>query len=215
MSEEKYNLILKAVLEGEDEEAARLVEDALEMGLPLRDILQKGIIAGIIRAGELWNANEYFLPDVVLATESFRAAMGVLGPRLKEGEGNAPTKKFVIGVVEGDVHDLGKDLVVAMLTSAGFDVIDLGINVPNAKFIETVKNEKPDILGMGTYMTTTMAVIEEIIEGLKEEGLRESVTLMVGGIPTSQEFCDRVGADAWGKDALTTVRRSLELVGGK
>ena len=214
MSDEKYNLILKAVLEGEDEAAARLVEDALEGGLPLMDILHKGIIAGIIRAGELWNTNEYFLPDVILSTESFRAAMGVLGPRLKEREGNSRSRKFMIGVVEGDVHDLGKDLVAAMLTSAGFEVIDLGINVPNVKFIEAVKNEKPDILGIGAYMTTTMASIEQVITQLKAEGVRENFKLMVGGIPTSQEFCDKVGADAWGKDALTTVKKALELAGG-
>lgn len=211
---EQYEAILNAVVEGEDEDAARLVEEGLAAGLPPLDILQQGVIAGITRTGELWQANEYFLPDVILAADAFKAAMIPLEPRLKEGGDGRPSHKFVIGVVEGDMHDLGKGLVIAMLQSAGFEVIDLGIDVPQTRFIEAVKEHKPAIVGMGAYMTTTMLEMKGIIAELQEQGLRGGTKVMIGGVPTSQEFADEVGADAWGKDALLAMQRALELVGG-
>ena len=125
-----------------------------------------------------------------------------------------PSHKVVIGVVEGDMHDLGKSLVIAMLQSAGFEVIDLGIDVPNATFIQAVKEHKPAIVGLGAYMTTTMLMMKDFIGELKAQGLRDSVKVLVGGVPTSQEFADEVGADAWGKDAIITMEKALDLVGG-
>jgi 5-methyltetrahydrofolate--homocysteine methyltransferase len=211
---ETLEAILKAVVEGEDEDAARMVEEALDGGLSPLDILHKGVVAGILRTGELWQANEYFLPDVILAADAFKAAMVPLEPRLREDDGGAPQHKFVIGVVEGDMHDLGKGLVATMLQSSGFEVIDLGIDVPQAKFVEVVKEQRPDIVGLGAYMTTTMLQMKDIIQQLADEGLRDGVRVMVGGVPTSQEFADEVGADAWGKDALDAMRKALELVGG-
>ena len=211
--DERYEAISKAVTEGEDEDAARLVIDALGAGLPPLNILQKGVVAGIMRAGDLWRANEYFLPDVIMAADAFKEAMAPLEPRLRETEEGYLGKKFVIGVVQGDMHDLGKSLVIAMLTSAGFEVTDLGIDVPLEKFVEAVKETKPDIVGMGAYMTTTMLQMKEVIAKLKEQGLRDEVKVMVGGVPTSQEFADEVGADAWGKDALDAMQKARELVG--
>ncbi len=211
---EKYLEILNAIVEGEDEEASRLVEEALAAGLPALDILNQGVVAGISKTGELWKANEYFLPDVILSADAFKAAMLPLEPKLKEGSEGRPSQKFVIGVVEGDMHDLGKSLVIALLQSAGFEVIDLGIDVPNAAFIEAVKEHQPAILGMGAYMSTTMLTMKEIIEDLKIEGLRDGLKIMVGGVPTSQEFCEEVGADAWGKDAMVTMEKALQLIGG-
>lgn len=213
MSEPQFNAISKAVTEGEDVEAGRLVEQALEAGLAPLDILQKGVVHGIARAGELWKANEYFLPDVILAADAFKAAMQPLEPRLKEGTDGRRGGKFVIGVVEGDMHDLGKSLVGAMLTSAGFEVIDLGIDVPAGRFIDAVKTHQPDIVGMGAYMTTTMLQMRNIISELEAQGLRKSLKVMVGGVPTSQEFADEVGADAWGKDALDSMQKALKLIG--
>ncbi len=211
---EKYEAILNAVVEGLDEEAAQLVEEALDLGLPPLDIMQEGVVAGILKTGELWQANEYFLPDVILAADAFKAAMAPLEPRLREARGEQAGRKFVIGVVEGDMHDLGKGLVIAMLASVGFEVIDLGIDVPSARFIEAVKEHKPDIVGLGAYMTTTMLEMKEVIAELQAQGLRDGTKVMVGGVPTSQEFADEVGADAWGKDALVAMQKALELVGG-
>ena len=214
MSEASYQAISQAVTTGEDEDAERLVNEALAAGLPPLAILQQGAVAGITRAGELWKVNEYFLPDVILAADAFKAAMGPLEPRLKEANGGLQGRKFVIGVVAGDMHDLGKGLVIAMLRSSGFEVIDLGIDVPNEKFIQAVREHKPDIVGMGAYMTTTMLGMKEIVAELELQGLRDGVKVLVGGVPTSQEFADEVGADAWGRDALDAMHKALELVGG-
>ena len=214
MSEDLYAAIKQAVTEGEDEDAGPLVEKALAAGLPPLDILQQGVVAGITQAGELWQANEYFLPDVILAADAFDAAMVPLEPKLKEAQGDVAGWKYVIGVVHGDMHDLGKSLVIAMLQSAGFEVIDLGIDVPADKFVEAVREHKPEIVGMGAYMSTTMLEMGNIISTLEAEGLRDGTKIMVGGVPTSQEFADEVGADAWGRDALDAMQAALKLVGG-
>ncbi len=212
MSEEKYLAISKAVTEGEDDMAGQLVQEALDSGLPPLEILQQGVVPGITKAGELWKANQYFLPDVILAADAFKAGMAPLEPQLKKTRGGQTNGKIVIGVVEGDMHDLGKSLVIAMLTSAGFEVIDLGINVPLNTFIQTVKEQKPAIVGMGAYMTTTMLEMKAVIAELEKQGLRDSVKVLVGGVPTSQEFADEVGADAWGKDALDTLAKARQLM---
>ncbi len=177
------------------------------------EILNGGVVPGIVGAGDLWKANKYFLPDVIMSAEAFKAAMRPLEPRLREAQGGNPRGKVVIGVVEGDMHELGKSLVIAMLTSAGFDVTDLGINVPLATFVATVKEVRPDIVGLGAYMTTTMLQMREIITELDRQGLRKDLRVLVGGVPTSQEFADEIGADAWGKDALDAMSKALGLVG--
>ncbi len=213
MSQAIMDSISKAITEGEDVEAERLVRQALDDSLPPLEILQKGVVSGITKAGELWKANEYFLPDVILASDAFSAAMRPLAPRLKETRGSSTKGKFVIGVVEGDMHNLGKSLVGAMLTSAGFEVIDLGIDVPRAKFIEAVKIHQPAFLGLGAYMSTTMLQMKEIIAELDTLGLRKKLKVMVGGVPTSQEFADEIHADAWGKDAMDSMQKALEMEG--
>jgi 5-methyltetrahydrofolate--homocysteine methyltransferase len=212
MSDAKYQTISKAVTEGEDTQARQLVNEALAAGLPPVDILQEGVVAGITQAGELWKANKYFLPDVILSADAFKAAMEPLTPLLKQAQGRS-RGKFVIGVVEGDMHDLGKSLVGAMLSSAGFEVIDLGINVSQDKFIQAIKDHQPVILGLGAYMSTTMLEMKGVIAELERQGLRTKVKVMVGGVPTSQEFADEVGADAWGKEALEAMSKALKLVG--
>jgi corrinoid protein of di/trimethylamine methyltransferase len=211
---EKYAEISKAIVDGEDVIATSLVKEALAEGLPALDILNHGVVAGITRTGELWKANQYFLPDVILSADAFKAAMLPLEPKLKEGAGGKKIHKFVIGVVQGDMHDLGKSLVIALLQSAGFEVVDLGIDVPREKFIEAVREHKPAILGMGAYMSTTMLEMKDIIAELEKQGLRNGLKVMVGGVPTSQEFADEVGADAWGKDAMVTMEKALKLAGG-
>lgn len=211
---DKLQAIIKAIVEGEDADAARLVQQALDDGLPPLDILNQGVVAGITKTGELWKANEYFLPDVILAADAFKAAMTPLEPHLKESQESRPRRKFVIGVVEGDMHDLGKTLVIALLQSAGFEVIDLGIDVPKEKFVAAVKEHKPAILGLGAYMSTTMLGMKDIITEIDKQGLRNGLKIMVGGVPTSQEFANEVGADGWGKDAMLAMEKALELVGG-
>jgi 5-methyltetrahydrofolate--homocysteine methyltransferase len=209
---EHLEAILAAIVEGEDTEATRLVTEALSAGVAPLDILEQGVVAGITRTGVLWKSNQYFLPDVLLAADAFKAAMVPLEPRLREDGNGRPRQKMVIGVVEGDMHDLGKSLVIAMLQSAGFEVIDLGIDVHRDTFIQAVREHKPAIVGMGAYMSTTMLLMKDIIAELKKQGLRDTVKVMVGGVPTNQEFADEIGADAWGKDALDAMSKALQLV---
>lgn len=211
MNEDLYKAISKAVTEGEEEEAVKRVNEALKSGLRSTEVMQQGIVAGITKAGELWKANEYFLPDVIMAADAFKAAMAVLKPHIKGEDGRPKGKKFVIGVVQGDVHDLGKSLVIAMFASAGLEVIDLGIDVPLQRFIEAVREHKPDIVGLGAYMTTTMLEMKEVIAELEKQGLRRNLKVMIGGVPTSQEFANEVRADAWGRDALDAMQKALKL----
>jgi len=202
-----------AILEGEDDLAQSLAQKALEENIQPLNIVNEGIIPGIEEAGELWKKNEYFLPDVVMSAEAFKMAMEIIEPHLTAGEFGA-TGKVVIGTVAGDMHTLGKIIVIVMLRSAGFEVIDVGEDVSIATFIEKVKELKPNILGLGCYMTTTMLDMKDIIKKLQENGLRNSVKVMVGGVPTSQEFADEIGADAWGKNAIDAAEKAKKLMEG-
>jgi methylmalonyl-CoA mutase cobalamin-binding domain/chain len=214
MTQPQYQSILDAIVHGDDLLAPQGVQQALDAGLPPLDILRQGVVAGISRTGELWAANEYFLPDVILSVEAFKAAMVPLQPRLQAESGGGAGRAFVLGVVHGDVHDLGKGLVAAMLQASGFRVVDLGINVSAEQFIAAVREHKPAILGLGAYMSTTMLQMPEVIAELERQGLRAGLKIMVGGVPTSQEFADQVGADSWGRDALDAAQKALQLVGG-
>jgi len=209
---EALQKLQQAVTEGEDDAAAAAAKQALQEGAKALDIVNSAIVPGIQAAGQLWKDNKYFLPDVVMAAEAFNAAMAVVQPKLT-AEGAKKTGKVLIGTVAGDMHTLGKSIVIAMLQGAGFEVIDLGVDVPVKTFIDKTAELKPDIVGAGCYMSTTMLEMKDIISGLKAKGLRGKVKVMVGGVPTSQEFADEVGADAWGKDALDATAKALKLVG--
>lgn len=204
--------IKEAIVAGDDGRAAQLTGEALKRGVAATAILEKAAISGIQEAGRLWDENEYFLPDVILSAEAFKAAMGVLEPALagaKTGKG-----KVAIAVVEGDMHDLGKNIVTAFVAGSGFEVIDLGVDVATDSIVAKVREAKPDVLGLGAYMSTTMLTIGDVIESLKKAGLRDKVKVIVGGVPTTQAFADQVGADAWGKDALDTLAKVKELIRG-
>ena len=200
----------KAVLEGEDELAVRLSQEALDVSINPIDI-SKIIISGIGEAGELWKKNIYFQSDVVMSAEAFRAAMEVVEPHMTAGEAGE-SGKVIIGTVAGDMHNLGKIMVIAMLRAALFEVIDLGEDVPGSTFIEKVKEIKPDILGLGCYMTTTMLEVKDIIKDLEKKGLRSGVKVIIGGVPTTQEFAEECGADAWGRDALDAVEKARQIM---
>ncbi len=192
---------------------ASLVEEAL-LAHTAPDILDGAVIPGIREAGRLWDEGIYFLPDVIMATESFKEAMQLMEAGLAAGE-ISHAGKYLIGVVEGDVHDLGKSIVAAMLTSGGFEVVDLGSNVSVRTFVEKVREHEPDILGIGAYMSTTMLIMREVIEALEAGGLREKVKVMVGGVPITPQYAEDVGADGFGRDAMEALHNALKIVGAE
>ncbi len=200
--------IRQGVVEGDT--VVALVEEALQT-LPAGDILQKSLVEAMQQVGELWKDGTYFLPDIVLAAEAFKEALEILTPHLARGD--VPRRgRYLIGVVQGDVHDLGKSIVITMLTSGGFEVIDLGINVPVEVFVEKVKELNPDILGIGAYMSTTMLLMKDVIKALEEAGIRDKVKVMVGGVPVTPGYAEEVGADSYGRDALEALENSLKLL---
>jgi 5-methyltetrahydrofolate--homocysteine methyltransferase len=208
---ETLEKLKQAIVDGDDDMAVTLTEEVLQGGVDGLEIVKTAIVPGIEQAGKLWHDNIYFMPDVVLSAEAFKAAMQVVKPHTL-GRKTDSRGKIILGVVAGDMHDLGKSIVIAMLMGAGFDVVDLGVDIPAATFIEKVKELKPDILGIGCYMTTTMLELKEVLRALEENGLRSTVKIMIGGVPTTQQFADEIGADAWGKDALDAVTAAKQLI---
>ena len=202
----------KAIVEGDEDLALEKLEECLNAGEKPAELLEKAVVAGINEAGRLWQENEYFLPDVILSAEAFKAVMAEMGPKLA-GADVKSHGTVLIGTVEGDMHDLGKSIVIAMLSSAGYQVHDLGVDVPANTFIEKTKELKPDILGLGAYMSTTMEFMGDIIHRLVDEGIRDQVKVLIGGVPTSAEFAAEIKADAWGKDALDAVEKANQLLG--
>ncbi len=204
--------VKQAIVDGDDDIAVAQIEQALEEGIDPEKVLKQAIVPGIERAGELWRENVYFMPDVVLSAEAFGVAMKAVEPHLA-GRDTNKLGTIIIGVVAGDMHDLGKSIVIAMLTGAGFEVIDLGVDVPTETFIEKIKELNPDIVGIGCYMTTTMLELKDMMKLLEGSELRGRVKVMIGGVPTTQQFADEIGADAWGKDALDAVGKARNLMG--
>lgn len=196
---------------GDDEKAAELTRGAIAQNLAPGDILNQGLIAGMNVVGEKFRTREIFLPDVLLAAKAMYAGMDLLKPLLvKDG---VPTRgRVVLGTVQGDLHDIGKQLVGIMLRGAGFEVIDLGHDVAPARFVAAVKEFRPAVLGLSTLLTTTMPVMRKVVALLKEEGLAGQVKTIVGGAPVSAEFAREIGADAYGYDAANAVERVMALV---
>lgn len=197
---------------GDEVEAEKLARGALDSGAPAREVLEKGAVAGIDEAGRLWQEGEYFLPDVILATEAFNVVMKVVEPLLADEAGSA-RGKIVLGSVEGDAHDLGKNIVAAMLRSSLYEVFDLGVDVPAARFVEAARERGADIVGLGAYMTTTMRNMEGVIAALEEAGLRRSVKVIIGGAPVTEEYAGKIGADGYGADAVEAVGLVGRLLG--
>lgn len=196
--------LAKAVTEGDEERAEQVTRRALDQGMDAAELLQKGAVAGIYEAGRRWQEGEYFLPDIVLATEAYGVALERLEPLLAS-KGAKPRGKVVIGSVEGDAHDLGKNIVVALLRCAGYDVTDLGVDVTAGGFVEAARDTVADVVGLGAYMTTTMRNMQGIIEAFGDAGLRDSVKVVVGGAAVTAEYAGRIGADGFAKNAAEAV----------
>ena len=189
-----------------------LVKKAVESNYRVIDIINSMAEAMKV-IGEKFESGEYFVADLIIASDIFKEAMKILEPLiLKNREFVKPIGVVVIGTVEGDIHDIGKNLVATMLRANGFEVIDLGVDVPPQKFVDAVKKYKPDIVAMSALLTSTMVNMRKVIEALEKEGLRDKVKIIVGGAPVTEKFAKEIGADAYGENAVKAVEICKKLV---
>jgi 5-methyltetrahydrofolate--homocysteine methyltransferase len=196
---------------GEDKVVADLVQQALDQEMSPAEILDDGLIAGMDEVGRDFKAGDLFVPEVLIAARAMHAGMNVLRPLLAESD--VPSAgKYVIGTAQGDLHDIGKNLVKMMLEGAGFETIDLGTDVRPEDFVAAVQEHQPQLLGMSALLTTTMPGMKATIEALQEAGLRDTVKIMIGGAPVTAAFAEQIGADAYAPDAATAVDVARSLV---
>lgn len=198
------NKIAEALIAGNAPEVKKLTEEALAEGLNPQVIIQEGLIPGMTEVGRRFKANEFYVPEVLIAARAMHAGLDVLKPLLTESK-IEPVGKVVLGTVQGDLHDIGKNLVGMMLEGAGFSVVDMGTDVSPNKFIEAVKENKPQILGMSALLTTTMPSMKKTIEAVKEAGLRDQVKVIIGGAPVTERYACEIGADGYAPDAASAV----------
>jgi len=200
-----------ALIAGKQDEVIKLTQEALDGGTAAKEILDNGLLAGMDVVGQRFKAGDMFIPEVLLCARCMHGAMDILKPLLSESDA-AGAGTYLIGTVEGDLHDIGKNLVSMMLQGAGFKVVDLGTNITAQQFVDAVKEHNPKVIGMSALLTTTMPKMEETIAALKEAGIRDQVKIMAGGAPVTQDFVDKIGADAYGANAASAVEKAKELV---
>lgn len=199
-------------LDGEVEPVIELTREGLELGMAPLTLLYDALIPSLEEVGRLFEIGDYFVPEMLVSARAMQGAMDILKPLIAE-TGAKPIGTFVMGTVKGDIHDIGKNLCNVMLEGAGFELIDLGVNVPPDVFIEAIREHQPDAVGMSAFLTTTMPMFKVNIDAIAEAGLRDQVKVLVGGAPVTQEYADTVGADGYAPDASSTVRLTKKLLG--
>jgi 5-methyltetrahydrofolate--homocysteine methyltransferase len=199
----------QAIIDGDQNAAVQLTNGALEEGAEPKTVLDEGLIAGMDIVGERFKNNEFYVPEVLIAARAMKMAMEILEPKLAEA-GVKPIAKFLIGTVQGDLHDIGKNLVAMMLKGAGFEVIDLGVDVSPDEFVERSKTEGVQFVGMSTLLTTTMPNMEKTLKALNNAGL--AAKIMVGGAPVTQSYADKIGASGYAADAASAVDVAKSLI---
>jgi len=203
----------QAIIDGRRDDASSLAADAVAGGLDLLEVIEKGYLPGIRRVGELWEKGEYFLPELISSAEGMKAAMVVLEPALRAARIDAPVKgRVVIGTVEGDIHDIGKNLVAAMLQANGFDVHDLGASVKLERFIEKAEEVSADFVCLSALLTTTMLNQRKFLELVKARGLKDRFKFLVGGAPVTERWASEIGADGYAESATSAVRLAQRLM---
>jgi trimethylamine corrinoid protein len=213
---EIYGRMAEAIVAGDAEAAAGLARRALEDGLDLQEVIDQGYIAGIRRVGLLWESGDYFLPELITSAACMKAAMAVLKPALEASAAAGLSRgRIVIGTIEGDIHDIGKNLVASMLAANGFDVIDLGSDVKPDRFIDAAVEARADVIGLSALLTTTMLGQRRVVKRLRERGLRDRFKVLVGGAPVNRAWAADIGADAYGENSLAAVALAGELVSAK
>jgi len=196
---------------GKAKETAEQVKELLDKGISPEAIMKEAMIPAMDEVGALFQKGEFFVPEMLVSARAMQKGLEVIKPLLVKS-GVKPIGKVVIGTVKGDLHDIGKNLVVMSLEGAGFEVIDLGIDVSPAKFIDAIKQHKPQVVGMSALLTTTMLSMKDTIEAIKSAGLRDKVKIMIGGAPVRKEFAEEIGADFYGPDATSGKNYAREVV---
>ena len=202
----------ESLIAGKIDEVTNLTQQALDENISSKDILEKGLLAGMEVVGKRFKANEMFIPEVLRCAKCMHGAMEILRPLLAE-TGVETAGTFVIGTVKGDLHDIGKNLVGMMFEGAGFNVIDLGIDLEPSAFVDAIKKHNASLFGMSALLTTTMPKMAETINAINEAGIRDQVKIMIGGAPVTAEFAKEIGADAYASNAASAVDKGKELMG--
>jgi 5-methyltetrahydrofolate--homocysteine methyltransferase len=204
-------LLKELVKNGDAEETAERVRELLAGGTNPEAIMKEALIPAMDEVGDLFQRGEAFVPEMLIAARAMQSGLDVLKPELAES-GVEPLGKVIVGTVKGDLHDIGKNLVVMVLEGAGFEVVDLGVDVSPEQFVEAIKEHSPQIVGLSALLTTTMLAMRDTIDAVKEAGLREQVKVMVGGAPMRQEYADEIGADFYGPDSTAARNYAKEAV---
>ena len=200
------------LIKGKAPEVKQLVQKAIDEGVDVEKVLNEGLVAGMNVVGAKFKANEFYVPEVLIAARAMKAGMGILRPILAE-KNIKGVGTVVLGTVRGDLHDIGKNLVAMMLEGAGFEIIDLGVDVSPEKFIETAKEKKADLVGLSALLTTTMPSMKDVVKAVGDSGLKDKIKVMIGGAPLTQSYADEIGADGYAPDAASAVDEAKQLLG--
>jgi corrinoid protein of di/trimethylamine methyltransferase len=212
--EELFKAMAQSIIDGESEDAAALAQQAIEMGIDPLEAINQGFVQGVNFVGDEFSCGNMFLPELVMAGEAMKAAISVLEPEMaKRGSEREVFGKVVLATVEGDIHDIGKTLVGTMLAAYGFQVYDMGVNVPVMSVIEKARAVGANLIGLSALLTTTMVRQRDVIEALEDMGLRPQIKVMVGGAPVTREWVQQIGADGYSEDAVGAVAMAKKLVG--
>jgi corrinoid protein of di/trimethylamine methyltransferase len=209
-----FNEISENLQKGKAKDVKELVQAAIDQGISAKDILNKGLIAGMDVVGYKFKNNEVYVPDVLIAARAMNMGAALLKPLLV-AEGVEPIGKLVIGTVKGDLHDIGKNLVKMMMEGKGIEVIDLGVDVDATTFVEKAIENKASIIALSALLTTTMGSMKAVVELAKDKGVRDQVTIMIGGAPITQAYCDNIGADIYTPDAGSAAEAAYNSIVGK
>lgn len=213
MNEDLYKAMAQSIIDGEADEAAELARQAISVGIEPADAINKGFVIGVNHVGDEFAEGNAFLPELVMAGEAMKAAIGVLEPEMtKRGEKREILGRVVLATVEGDIHDIGKTLVGTMMSAAGFEVYDMGVDVPISVLVEKAREVDADIVGVSALLTTTMLKQRDVIEALDDIGLSK-VKVMVGGAPVTRAWMEEIGADGYSEDAIGAVAVAKQLLG--
>lgn len=210
--EELLRQIADAVVEMEEDTVEELAQESLTAGIDAYETIDSGLAKGMERAGQLFDEEEYFVPELLMCSDAMNVGIDVLKPHLKS-ENVSKKGKVVIGVVEGDTHDIGKNLVRLMMETGGFEVLDLGRDIPPAEFVSKAEEYGADIIGIATLMTTTMPGMQEVVDILSQKGIRDKFKVIVGGGPISPAFAKKIGADGYARNAADAVKVAERLLG--